>query len=447
MNKTAKTGYARWLISPAALSLRTGKARLFSPYTRKHSRVLFFHRVSDAWSWLALQFLHRLAQRYGFSIEVRVLHTLPVDCIRDLQQLDGYAAYDAIRLASAWGLEFVPRPFLPAAKLVALSNRIILADPAATTALQVTRAAWRGDGDTLAQMAEAAAIDEQQAAARLQKNLAMLQRYGHYLSGTTLFEGEWFWGLDRMQLFERRLDPVQPGSGPLMSEQAFQPVPREQGGTPLPQKLEFYFSFRSPYSYLAAGRVLNLADRLGLNLQLCPLLPMVTRGIPVVWRKLRYILLDAARVAQQANIPFGPVRDPLGAAVERCLAVYHEAARTGRQRQFMLAAMRAIWCEAAALERDPVLLRVAADAGLDGDCVRRALASMQWRASVEANAARLAVLGQWGVPVLCLRDVDDQVISIAWGQDRIWAIERAALGIDNPAPLALHVQDISKGIG
>jgi 2-hydroxychromene-2-carboxylate isomerase len=211
-------------------------------------------------------------------------------------------------------------------------------------------------------------------------------------------------------------------------------------GTAMPADLEFYFSFRSPYSYLAAMRIVQLADRLGLNLVLRPVLPMVTRGIPVPSRKLQYIIKDVARVARHDNVPFGPIRDPLGHGVERCLAVFYLARSKGTEREFMLAAMRAIWCRAADLTRNSTLRQVAAAAGLSAVEVAGAVESANWRAQVEANAAALAVLGMWGVPGLCLRGPDDKPVTVAWGQDRLWVIERAALGLDVAMPPPRLVQ-------
>ncbi|NNF61396.1 MAG: 2-hydroxychromene-2-carboxylate dehydrogenase [Gammaproteobacteria bacterium] len=431
------------LVSPLTRRSISGWHEARRRFRRRPHRIVFYHRVTDAWSWLLAQLLPRVLQQYEVELETQLVAALPIDCVSDPQRLDNYSAYDAMRLARAWQLRFPDAATPPAADLAHLAGRVILAQPQSLSRLlQATAAAWDGDSQQLAAMArDDGAADEQTTAALLGLASTQLARQGHYLGAMLYFQGEWFWGLDRLGLLEQRLAArgLRRNEEPPVSEQ-FQPIERQAAGMAQALDLEFYFSFRSPYSWLGACRVVELADRLGLNLQLRPLLPMVMRGIPVPRRKLRYIITDVARIARRDNIPFGPVRDPLGKGVERALAVFDAANRRDRGRDFMLAAMRAIWCQAADLTSTRTLNRLAAVAGLDAAEVEQALQSNSWRAGVEANAAALAVLGIWGVPAMCLRDPDARAATIAWGQDRMWAIERAALGIDVAMPPPRLVQ-------
>lgn len=439
----AKSLLASALISPFTRNLARGRHELQRRLLRKPHRVVFYHRITDAWSWLLAQVLPRLLEQYDIELQICLVSALPIDCVSDPQRLDDYAAYDAMRLARAWRLQFPDGAAPPAAELAHLAERVVLAQSQSLQRLlQVTAAAWQADRDTLATMAQGeGAVDETEATRQLTAAYHQLVRQGHYLGGMLHYQGEWFWGLDRLPLLEQRLRARGlNGRGAMLSDRLYRPIEHAAAGIAHPLDLEFYFSFRSPYSYLGACRVVELADRLGLNLQLRPLLPMVMRGIPVPQRKLKYIITDVARIAAADNIPFGPVRDPLGRGVERCLAVFDAADRQGRGREFMLAAMRAIWCKAADLTRGRSLEKLAAAAGLDAAAVRQALRSNSWRARVEANAAALAVLGMWGVPGMCLRGPDDRAVTVAWGQDRLWVIERAALGIDVAMPPPRLVQ-------
>jgi len=429
---------ASYLISPltgrVSRAWHESKRRL----GRKPHTVTFYHRVSDAWSWLLAQSLPQLLDNYDIELKIRLVSSLPMDCVPDPERLDSYASYDAMRLARAWGFSFPDGAQSPALTLTHLAERIILAqsENPLSRLIAATAAVWAADSRALAAMAnQDGAVDEKKAVAMLGTHLHELQKNGHYLGGMLWFQGEWFWGLDRLYLFEKRLHAYRLNhSDHTVSERLFRPVIRQTAGSAMPLDLEFYFSFRSPYSYLGASRVIELADRLGLNLVLRPLLPMVSRGIPVPSRKLRYIVRDAARVARHDKLPFGPLRDPLGKGVERCLAVFHWANSNGAGREFMLAAMRAIWSEAADLTRDSTMQQLGQHAGLTAAHVDQALHSGNWRAQVEANAAALAVLGLWGVPAMCLRGPDDKAVTAAWGQDRMWVIERAALGVDVAMP-------------
>src|SRR6202000_2087417 len=85
--------------------------------------------------------------------------------------------------------------------------------------------------------------------------------------------------------------------------------------------IECWFSFRSPYSWIAFPRVRALARHHGAELRLRYILPMVMRGLPVPRVKARYIMFDTNREAGRVGVPFGTIVDPVGAGAERALAV------------------------------------------------------------------------------------------------------------------------------
>ena len=79
---------------------------------------------------------------------------------------------------------------------------------------------------------------------------------------------------------------------------------------------DLFWSFRSPYSYLAIGRYRRLAEDYDLTINLRPVYPLAIRQPDFFERNhpnwLRYTMLDMFRVSQMEGIPFGPPRpDPL----------------------------------------------------------------------------------------------------------------------------------------
>jgi 2-hydroxychromene-2-carboxylate isomerase len=73
---------------------------------------------------------------------------------------------------------------------------------------------------------------------------------------------------------------------------------------------DLFFSFRSPYSYLAIGRYRAMAEEWGIDIALRPVYPLAIRepdfssGTIPNW--LRYTFTDMMRVAQYHGIAFGP---------------------------------------------------------------------------------------------------------------------------------------------
>jgi 2-hydroxychromene-2-carboxylate isomerase len=183
--------------------------------------------------------------------------------------------------------------------------------------------------------------------------------------------------------------------------------------------VEFYFSFRSPYSYLAGPRAFALPERHDVDLAFRGVRPMAMRGQPLPLAKRLYILRDAKREAERLGLPFGKIHDPLGEGVWRCLTIAEHATQVGRLSEFVLAVSRGIWGEGLDVSRDPGLRAVCERVGLAWADCRAAIANREYRERVEENTASLARLGQWGVPVFVFAG------EAFWGQDRIEDLELA----------------------
>jgi 2-hydroxychromene-2-carboxylate isomerase len=183
-------------------------------------------------------------------------------------------------------------------------------------------------------------------------------------------------------------------------------------------RLDFFYSFRSPYSYLAAPRAFELPDRFEVDLAFRGVIPMAMRGQAVPRAKRLHTLRDAAREARRLGMPFGRIHDPIGRGAMRCLAVSEHAIEAGRVREFVLAAGRAIWSEAVDVSTDPGLQVVCERAGLDWSACTAAIDDEPLLERVQANTDELVSLGQWGVPVFQFEG------ELFWGQDRIEDLER-----------------------
>ena len=193
------------------------------------------------------------------------------------------------------------------------------------------------------------------------------------------------------------------------------------------ESVEYFFSFRSPYSYLSGPRAFALAQRYRIDLVWRGIRPMAMRGQPLPRSKQFYILRDTAREADRLGMPFGKIYDPLGEGVWRCLTIAEHAKTQGKLTEFVLAASRASWAEGIDVSRDPALQAICQRVGLQWrDCLA-AIDNTEFRQRVEDNTARLATLGQWGVPTFIFRG------DAYWGQDRITDLEAAlsAAGLAN----------------
>ncbi len=207
---------------------------------------------------------------------------------------------------------------------------------------------------------------------------------------------------------------------------------------------DLYFSFRSPYSYLAVGRYRAIVGEWDMAIALRPVYPLAIRQPDFFERNhpnwLRYTFTDMFRVAQFHGISFGPPRpDPIVQDVAsrkiaedqphifRLTRLGQAAARRGKGLAFAHEAGMLIWGGAENWHAGEHLAGAAERAGLDlAELDAEALAEADTLdAEIAANQSALEAAGHWGVPTLVL---DGEPF---FGQDRIemvlWRLHQKGL--------------------
>ena len=208
---------------------------------------------------------------------------------------------------------------------------------------------------------------------------------------------------------------------------------------------DLYWSFRSPYSYIALPRVAALARDFAVEVAMRVVHPAAIRN-PAYSRAMNplsrpYFLLDSAREAAFRGLPFRrPVPDPI-VQDQRTLAVAEHqphihrlgrlgiaAAERGRSLAFCDEVSRVLWDGTVDnWHEGEHLARAAARAGLDLAELDRAIAAEPERheAALAANDAALRAAGHWGVPTAVFRGEP------FFGQDRldtlVWRLRQHGL--------------------
>lgn len=208
---------------------------------------------------------------------------------------------------------------------------------------------------------------------------------------------------------------------------------------------DFYFSFRSPYSYLATPQVEALIARYDVAARMRIVLPIAIR-IPGFFKQINplwppYLLRDTGRIAEMNSIPYRwPKPDPIvmdyatrevaaeQPYIHRVSRLGVAAERAGRGFEFVRRAAHAIWSgEVDSWHEGDHLARALTAAGLNAEDLERVAAEQaeDLDAEIAANEAAQRNAGHWGVPLFVFNNEP------FFGQDRlddlIWRMRQAGL--------------------
>jgi 2-hydroxychromene-2-carboxylate isomerase len=197
--------------------------------------------------------------------------------------------------------------------------------------------------------------------------------------------------------------------------------------------VDVFWSFRSPYSYLATPRLVRLASEYDVDITVRVVLPIAVR-IPGFFDTVNplwppYLLRDTMRIAEYEKIPYGwPRPDPIvqdfatrqvaaeQPYIHRLTRLGVAATERGRGLPFVAEVSRVIWGgEVEGWHQGSHLADAAARAGLDLGELDAAITAQHARhdAVIVENQRALEAAGHWGVPTMVFGGEP------FFGQDRI----------------------------
>lgn len=196
---------------------------------------------------------------------------------------------------------------------------------------------------------------------------------------------------------------------------------------------DVFWSFRSPYSYLATKRLVGIAAGYEVEVRVRPVLPIAVR-IPGFFQQVNplwppYLMRDTMRIAEFEGLSYAwPQPDPIvqdfatrEVAAEqpyiyRLTRLGVAAVERGRGLPFIDEASQIIWSgQVRGWHEGAHLAGAAARAGLDLAAMDAAVAAdpARYDAVIEQNQRDLEAAGHWGVPTMLF---DGEPF---FGQDRI----------------------------
>ena len=199
--------------------------------------------------------------------------------------------------------------------------------------------------------------------------------------------------------------------------------------------IDVYFSFRSPYSYLAAPQLLKLAADFDVDVSLRPVLPLAIREpdffSPDNIKRARYIMIDFPRRCEMLGMAcVWPSPDPIvqdfgsfkvaedQPYIYRLTELGIEANNQGRGIEFAYEVSQMIFGGTKDWDQGDHMAKACKRAGLDLSAMETVRAGRDFSADIEANQAALEAAHHWGVPTCVYKGApffgEDRIATLRW---------------------------------
>lgn len=187
--------------------------------------------------------------------------------------------------------------------------------------------------------------------------------------------------------------------------------------------IDFYIDFWSPFAYLAAHRLPQIAAKYGCVINYLPIdlkrakLAAGNTGpanieIPP---KIRYLMTDLKRWADRYGLPFGVI--PKGSDINRINKGVFFAHGRDVARVYVREAYDAVWGRGGDPDSDALLIDLARAMNWEEDKFLAYISSREADKQYEEVFSQAVERGVFGVPIMI---IDDQMW---WGNDRLQFVE------------------------
>jgi 2-hydroxychromene-2-carboxylate isomerase len=188
--------------------------------------------------------------------------------------------------------------------------------------------------------------------------------------------------------------------------------------------VEFYFDFSSPYSYLAATQLPDLAKRFGARIEYRPFVlaavfKATSNDMPAkVPAKGQYMFKDLERWAEFYGVRF-KFSSHFPANTIKAMRLVLVAEEHGKEEPVTVGLFRAMWAEDRDLNDPVVLSDILEKAGLDPVAALAAIETQPIKDRLRAYTDAAISKGAFGAPAMIVGD------ELFWGNDRLHFVERA----------------------
>ncbi|HKQ33507.1 MAG TPA: 2-hydroxychromene-2-carboxylate isomerase, partial [Thermodesulfobacteriota bacterium] len=169
------------------------------------------------------------------------------------------------------------------------------------------------------------------------------------------------------------------------------------------KKVEFYYDFSSPYTYIASTRIEKICEENGAELEWKPMLlgglfnDTGVKPAKEIENKFAYIKLDTKDSAKRYGVEFHfPEVFPLNSV--KTMRGAFAAAEKGKLTEYNHQMFRLYWTEGRDLSKDDVLMEAVAGVGIDPDWFMARISEQEIKDKLREETSKAAARGAFGAP-------------------------------------------------
>jgi len=193
------------------------------------------------------------------------------------------------------------------------------------------------------------------------------------------------------------------------------------------KKVEFYYDFSSPYTYIASKRIEKLCEENGAGLEWKPILlgglfnDTGVKPAKEIENKFAYIKQDTQDSANRYGVEFHfPAVFPLNSV--KTMRGAFAAAEKGKLTEYNHQMFRLYWTEGRDLSKDDELRDAVAGIGIDPDWFMARIGEQEIKDKLRDETSKAAARGAFGAPTIFIGD------KMFWGNDRLDFADRYLKG-------------------
>ena len=426
---------------------RKAKEKLRVKEGRPHT-VFYFHSLSDPYAHLTIQVIKKLISNFNIVLEIFFISEPSENFTPEKTMYRKHCLKDSKEIAPFYGLIFEAKEFY-LKENEKLAYKIldhfsdINQDDYIDLIFKVSSLLWDNNIAGLNAIISNLSDKERELLSKKIidiniKGNKKIQSLEYYFSASFHYEGENYWGIDRLGYLEERL--VELG---LKKNNSHKNIVKKLEKSKFDSNqiikkdnsliLEFFPSLNSPYTYISFKRVERLIDNYPIKLLTKPVLPMLMRNMKIPTHKGKYILSDSAREGRKYGSIIKDIYSPIGSPANKAYSLFPIIDSYGLGFRYLEELTKASFFYGINIGNEEFLEKLSKDLGLPWDKIRVELNTDNWRSILEKNLKDMYSGNSWGVPSFKLTNFDNSNPYYQWGQDRIWLIENEIID-----PLSNH---------